>query len=331
MYNKRDNELLEEFFTNVKNKDLQAINFLLEQHLFLRQEIVSSSSIVINLVTDGNLEVLELLYPFHANKQQFLETCLLVAVDIENIDIVQFSINKGVNVNCNSMEAFNRVVKKDNGNIEIVQLLLDNGGTLDTQSSGLTHNSGPFYEAVNNNHFDIVKLLMKVQKEVNFHDYYIAKTVKQNTPKANEILKYLIEYDLKHHKFSSIKLFDKFRAIALRFSTKEQKEAKTNSYFFGSYEELLKNSAVYGNIEMIEFLIDKGVNKHIVEWHGNDVSKSFMTSYQLNEKLNKQLNKNTDKQSNQQLDNHFNKKNNLYGVGWDEKIATPHTTKRNKI
>lgn len=307
------NSILEKFLIAIQTDDVKTVKKLFEDPISLiqiREKFFSDNYINYEVVAKGNLDMIKIVYQYCLTQKDFLTYCCSTAVEKQYVDIVQFCIDQNVQVNWQQL--LPRIVNKDNGNVEILQLLIDYSDESKQQIPQFRPGIDPFYRAISSGHFDIVKLLINTQKKLYLSHIEIDKVADNNNAKSNDILKYLIDYQLTHNIFLSTKVFDKIKHLALQCFSQLHDKLKINKFIFGEYESLLLTCAKSGNIEIIQHLaekkaINKSVLKNIIDAHGNETSKSFLKSYKLNEKLNHELDRNIDKE------------------------ATPHTTKRNKI
>lgn len=95
-------------------------------------------------------------------------TPLLIAVSKNNISMVQFLLDRGADANFNGNEEFSLLeLAASNGYREIVKLLLDYGASkIQGRVYSKDYNS-PLLSAVNNRHYDVMKLLLERGIDVN--------------------------------------------------------------------------------------------------------------------------------------------------------------------
>ncbi len=124
---------------------------LKEQIKAVRQLIKQNN---INELKDYLIDKPELI-----NAETPFGTWLEVAASKGDLDIVQFFIDKGIDVNkcCGMTNGGPLATASFNGHLDIVKLLLQNGAIIDVSSS----EKNPLFSAIYNGHFEVVKCLVE--------------------------------------------------------------------------------------------------------------------------------------------------------------------------
>lgn len=99
------------------------------------------------------------------------DSILILAIMNEYIDMIKLIINYISDINDNYNYDFMSPLHLacDIGNIEIVQLLLENGADTDVLDNNFMT---PLHYAANRNHFKIIKKLIKYKAKINLSDKY---------------------------------------------------------------------------------------------------------------------------------------------------------------
>lgn len=284
-------KLTREFIEVYGCKDYEKLEFMLVNSKFYKKLFIDDSNeLIYNIISDNDMKAVALFYKYAAKPQEYLTTCFFFALNKQQKEIIQFVIDNGLDIKAHSQESFLRLAA--NGNIEITQLLLKHGAVLETKIDANTRKSSPFYHAIYSGQQDMVKFLLPYMSKVDFNDYYLTLSLSKENDTINNIIKFLLEHE--ENKNSTV--FDKFLSLGTNifnniFKRIKKQKSNFNDDGYNIYENLLKNSAEFGNIEMIDYLLLKNVDRNIVTLHGNEKSKTHMINInriQLAEKLDAQ-------------------------------------------
>lgn len=117
----------------------------------MRKAIKKNDLEKVKFLTENNKGILEEETPFG--------TWLEVSADLNQIELVRFFLECGIDVNksCGISEGGPIKSASFEGNLDIVKLLLDSGAKFDVS----TAERNPLFAAIYNDHFDVVKFLVE--------------------------------------------------------------------------------------------------------------------------------------------------------------------------
>ncbi|XP_045472381.1 uncharacterized protein LOC123679068 [Harmonia axyridis] len=162
--NKQDQDELNILFHSaIKRNSVDIIEFLLfEKYITLDTE--NGTSAVLSAVTEGQLDVLEVLLRYGANPAN----CILAAVE-KNLDLVVEKLLQSKRDEANASSPTDRMTAlhyaAKNGNLSIIDILLRHGADVNSKNM---ENYTPLHFAVRNGHLEAVKALLK-NKEINMN------------------------------------------------------------------------------------------------------------------------------------------------------------------
>ena len=153
-------------------------------------KMVYNKNKIINAIINNDLCFIKKCIDNKINIDFSNNSILILAIMNEYIDMIKLIINYISDINDNYNYDFMSPLHLacDIGNIEIVQLLLENGADIDVLDNDFMT---PLHYASNRNHFKIIKKLIKYKAKINQSDKYNRLPIHLTTDQ--NITKYLLD------------------------------------------------------------------------------------------------------------------------------------------
>ncbi len=198
---------------------------------------------------------------------------LLEAIDDENLQLVKFMLDKGIDVNASTEGGWTPLLEAaDGGSLEIMQLLIDRGANV---NKGNQKGWTPLMEAAEEGHLAMVKLLLDQGVDPDQPNRWGATALMQAADEGNlEVAKLLID------RGADVNLLDKEGHTALTAAIDEghqgmvqlliDKGAKISTKGKGGNMALFE-AADEGQVEVLQMLLDNGANPNAADEEGYSI------------------------------------------------------------
>lgn len=164
-----------------------------------------------------------------------------------HIEVINFLIEKGVDISCNYNESLRRVCEL--GHLEVVKILVENGADVND------YYGSPLGNAALVGNLEMVKYLMEKGATLEMGDFYAARTACQNS--HLDILKYFIEKGLDMKATSLLSTACSYGNDEI-FNFLIENGANVNEDNGYSMRAVTRN----GDIERAKILVEKGADIH---------------------------------------------------------------------
>lgn len=282
------NAIIDTFRYACGEKDFLTIQFLLKEGYvpFPKEELLEVYELIEAATSAQHLEIIHRIAAHTPKIEPLLYKTLLYGLEHNNGQMIWLAVKKGLNLKTYAPEIID-VFCSYNGNVNLFNNLIKYG--LDIHQ----HHDRSFYRAVRNGYLEVVKVLLPAVKKPILNNFNMLTSIRENKTSTNETIKYLVE-DYKNQSFikklsSPKRIFNKILTIGL--STITSLGSSKHNFVVSVYEELLKVSAESNNYELIDYLINIGANKKVVQWYGTEESKHYVNKIDLKDNLMIQLKK----------------------------------------
>lgn len=240
-----------------KNGKLYVVKYLISKGIDINSRDEADWTPLMSAVYGGELNTVRYLIDIGADinaKSRLCSTSLHFAADSGELDIVKCLVFKGANVNAKNIDCRTPLhFAADNGNLSVIKYLIRKGADINAEDE---YANIPLYFAIRNRKLEIVKYLVdKTDINNKYNDTLLHLAVCSG---ELDVAKYLVS--------RGVDINAKSKFLPLHLSSLRGLDIV--GYFFkkaasaegGYYETPLHYAVFHGNLEITEYLIEKGAD-----------------------------------------------------------------------
>lgn len=268
-----------------KNGKLYVVKYLISKGIDINSRDEAEWTPLMSAVYGGELNTVRYLIDVGADinaKSRLCSTSLHFAADSGELDIVKCLVFKGANVNAKNIDCRTPLhFAADNGNLSVIKYLIRKGADINAEDE---YANIPLYFAIRNRKLEIVKYLVdKTDINNKYNDTLLHLAVCSG---ELDVAKYLVSRGVDINaksKFLPLHLSSLRGLNIVGYFVKKVASAEG-----GYYETPLHYAVFHGNLEITEYLIEKGADVnarnrnsdtplHLAAMNGNvDIAKILL-------------------------------------------------------
>lgn len=240
-----------------KNGKLYVVKYLISKGIDINSRDEADWTPLMSAVYGGELNTVRYLIDIGADinaKSRLCSTSLHFAADSGELDIVKCLVFKGANINAKNIDCRTPLhFAADNGNLSVIKYLIRKGADINAEDE---YANIPLYFAIRNRKLEIVKYLVdKTDINNKYNDTLLHLAVCSG---ELDVAKYLVSRGVNINaksKFLPLHLSSLRGLDIVGYFVKKAASAEG-----GYYETPLHYAVFHGNLEITEYLIEKGAD-----------------------------------------------------------------------